>query len=627
MKSEFLDTIDRISRARHIDDAKASLPGDMANDAPDFEPVMEASEDGLSNELPNELRILDDTTVDRLVRVLEHYRGHVDAWSEKEPELKWSDHLPSVMTMLLLALGVGLVVGLNAFVLNGESTNQQVAISNLGGAVVLMLAGISLFYDRTVRGIGNDRLRHECGRRVDLVSDQISSLSALYSRWLIEWRQQEGNLRLLKDEVVRQEIVGQNAKAETKRLTEESQEWLSKRISYEEQADAQSQRLQQLRSEVEFASRKLAGLEQENRTKGEQVNALRLQRDQLRQECLQLEQRKEELVEAESRLQSEHAGNERVRQREMSAMDREATERRELVDGLRKECETLEGDKNELTLELEMLRAEFERNATISTQQLAELRDALHETQAERSLILEAIEEQTQVMEQLGRNRSELEALVAEIEAAKEREYAELATVEAKVSERRQNVAALDSEIEALVADRELRRAELQDRIDSLESHLDERTTHLGGLRSDIERMEGNRKELQYDIERLTAIESAMDFSVEGLTERLEQRSSELRRKTMQVNELAARLESLSNTVKALTVQEGRMRGPQQPIENEVAPAELSVPTPTTRERLADDISIDGPSRVEGPHFQKADLHRMMQTLDQLDDLTQLGLS
>jgi chromosome segregation ATPase len=623
MKSEFLDTIDRISRARHNEDANPSLPGEMANDAPDFEPAMEESMSGL----PNELRILDDTTVDRLVRVLEHYRGHVDAWSAEEPELKWSDKLPSGMTMMLLALGVGLVVGLNAFVLNRESTNQQVAISNLGGAVVLMLAGISLFYDRTVRGIGNDRLRQECGRRVELISDQISSLSALYSRWLIEWRQQEGNLRLLKDEVVRQEIVGQEAKAESKRLADESQEWLSKRISYEEQADSQDQRLQQLRSEVEFASRKLAGLEQENRTKGEQANGLRVQRDQLRQECLQLEQRKEELVETELRLQSEHVGNERVRQREMAALDRELGERRELVSGLRKEFESLGSERSELSLEIEMLRAEFERNATISTQELAELRDALHETQAERSLVEEAIERQKQVMEELELNRTELEALVAEIEAAKEGEYAELATVEANVVEQRQNVAALERDIEALEADRELRCAELQQRIETLESHLAERTTQLGGLRSEIERMEGNRKELQYDIERLTAIESAMDFSVEGLTERLEQRSSELRKKTMQVNELAARLESLSNTVKALTVQEGRMRGPQQLAEIEAGPVEVSVPSPATRERIADEVSIDGPSRVEGPHFQKADLHRMMQTLDQLDDLTQLGLS
>jgi chromosome segregation ATPase len=623
MKSEFLDTIDRISRARHNEDANTSLPGEMANDAPDFEPLMEVSMPGL----PNELRILDDTTVDRLVRVLEHYRGHVDAWSAEEPELKWSDKLPSGMTMMLLALGVGLVVGLNAFVLNRESTNQQVAISNLGGAVVLMLAGISLFYDRTVRGIGNDRLRQECGRRVELISDQISSLSALYSRWLIEWRQQEGNLRLLKDEVVRQELVGQEAKAESKRLADESQEWLSKRISYEEQADSQDQRLQQLRSEVEFASRKLAGLEQENRTKGEQATGLRVQRDQLRQECLQLEQRKEELVETEMRLQSEHVGNERVRQREMAALDRELGERRELVSGLRKECESLGSEKSELSLEIEMLRAEFERNATISTQQLAELRDALHETQAERSLVEEAIEQQKLVMEQLELNRSELEALVAEIEAAKEGEYAELATVEANVLEQRQNVAALERDIEALVADREMRRAELEQRIETLELHLADRTTHLGGLRSEIERMEGNRKELQYDIERLTAIESAMDFSVEGLTERLEQRSSELRKKTMQVNELAARLESLSSTVKALTVQEGRMRGPQQPAEIEAGPVEVSVPSPATRERIADEVSLDGPSRVEGPHFQKADLHRMMQTLDQLDDLTQLGLS
>jgi hypothetical protein len=203
MKSEFQETINRISRARQASLLSETLPGDVTNDAPDFAPVDEK----VADLQPSFRSSFDDTIVSRLANVLESYRGDVSEWAESEPEPSWREQFPSAMTMFLFVLGVTLVIGMNAFVITSQSSAQQQAIANLGSAVVLMLAGISLFYDRTVRGIGNDQVRYESGRRVEVVSDQISSLAALYGQWLIEWKQRQIHLADLQSDIDRERYM------------------------------------------------------------------------------------------------------------------------------------------------------------------------------------------------------------------------------------------------------------------------------------------------------------------------------------------------------------------------------------------------------------------------------------
>ncbi|MEI8212931.1 MAG: hypothetical protein WCI02_12340 [Planctomycetota bacterium] len=625
MKSEFQETIDRISRARHNAILGPSLPGDVANDVPDF--VLEPED--RSEYLGRDRQILDDTIVHRLVNVLESYRGDVSEWSDAEPELSWRDQLPSSMTMFLFGLGVALVIGMNIFVLHPNSSPQQQAVSNLGGAVVLMLAGISLFYDRTVRGIGNDQIRYESGRRVELVSEQISSLAALYGQWVIEWKQREGNLRFLNEEIEKQQAASDESKSVRKRLEEECQDWLEKRIAFEEQADGQDRRLNQIRAELEFASRKINGLDQEIRTKTEQVSSLREQRNQMRDEILQLDQQRSELAETEDRLRREHEANERQRKRERESLDREIDTRTTTVRDLRSENETLANDKSELLLEIEMLRSEFDRNVSISTQQLTDLRNSIQDAQAERAMVLEDIENQKSVMQQLERNRQEIESSVLELDTRIDAQRLESQDLDEKIADQRERVLEREQTLDALERSRVQRLDEMQSQVSELDARIQDRTETIQGLEVEVEQWNGDRKTLFNELERLAAIKSAMEFSVDGLAERLEQRSSELRKKTMQVNEVAARLEALSNTVRALGG-EGKEKPTSIGIDVSGGTTKSSAirPIPFVPEASPSiDATIDGPNKIEGPHFKKADLLRLMDTLDKLDDLTQLGLS
>ncbi|MFN7732364.1 MAG: hypothetical protein ACK5OB_10700 [Pirellula sp.] len=620
MKSEFQETINRISRARQASLLSEALPGDVTNDAPDFEPV----DDKVAESQPSYRSTFDDTIVSRLANVLESYRGDVSEWAESEPEPSWRDQFPSAMTMFLFVLGVALVIGMNAFVITSQSSAQQQAIANLGSAVVLMLAGISLFYDRTVRGIGNDQVRYESGRRVEVISDQISSLAALYGQWLIEWKQRQIHLSDLQSEIERERIAGEEAKSMSKTLSAECQDWLEKRIAFEEQADAQDRRLIQLRSEGEFAGRKLAGLEQDIRTKTEQVASLRDQRNQLRDEILQLDLQRSEMLENEERLSTEHEALQRQRKRERDQLQLEIEERTAAVTVLRTDNQRLESEKNDLVAELNMLRSEFERNVEISTQQLTDLRRMIEDAQTEKGLVLEEIDQQQQVMRQLENNRLELVAAIEELSGMQSHKQESLDSLIARVGEREMQVAELEEQIAGLEQSRNERIATMRREIAELDVELASRRGDLSGLQSDIQQREQERALLVEELERMAAIKSAMEFSVDGLAERLEQRASELRKKTMQVNELAARLEALSNTVKGLGGAENSARNSAI----EMARMPQANGTPASRPVAAPpSLDVDGPNGIEGPHFNKADIKRMMETLDKLDDLTQLGLS
>jgi len=620
MKSEFQETINRISRARQASLLSETLPGDVTNDAPDFAPVDEK----VADLQPSFRSSFDDTIVSRLANVLESYRGDVSEWAESEPEPSWREQFPSAMTMFLFVLGVTLVIGMNAFVITSQSSAQQQAIANLGSAVVLMLAGISLFYDRTVRGIGNDQVRYESGRRVEVVSDQISSLAALYGQWLIEWKQRQIHLADLQSDIDRERAAGEEAKSMSKALSAECQDWLEKRIAFEEQADAQDRRLIQLRSEGEFAGRKLAGLEQDIRTKTEQVASLRDQRNQLRDEILQLDLQRTEMQENEERLSTEHEALQRQRKRERDQLQLEIEERTAAVTVLRTDNQRLESDKNDLVAELDMLRSEFERNVEISTQQLTDLRRMIEDAQTEKGLVLEEIDRQQQVMRQLENNRLELVAAIEELSGMQLHKQEALDSLIAKFGEREMQVAELEEQIAGLEQSRNERIATMRREISELDVELASRRGDLSGLQSDIQQREQERALLVEELERMSAIKSAMEFSVDGLAERLERRASELRKKTMQVNELAARLEALSNTVKGLGGAENSVRN--SAMESARMPQASGTPAPRPV-AVPPSLDVDGPNGIEGPHFNKADIKRMMETLDKLDDLTQLGLS
>lgn len=620
MKSEFQETINRISRARQSSLLSETLPGEVANDAPDFMPV----DAKVAESQPAYRSSFDDTIVSRLANVLESYRGDVSEWAENEPEPSWRDQFPSAMTMFLFVLGVALVIGMNAFVITAQSSAQQQAIANLGSAVVLMLAGISLFYDRTVRGIGNDQVRYESGRRVEAISDQIASLAALYGQWLVEWKQRQMHLAELQSEIERDRKAGEEAKTMSKALSAECQDWLEKRIAFEEQADAQDRRLIQLRSEGEFAARKLAGLEQDIRTKTEQVASLRDQRNQLRDEILQLDLQRSEMQENEERLAAEHDALQRQRKRERDQLQLELEERTATVTSLRSDNQRLDAEKSELVAELEMLRSEFERNVEISTQQLTDLRRMIEDAQTEKGLVLEEIGQQQQVMRQLENNRLELIAAIEELSGMQSHKQEALDSLVAKVGERELQILELEEQIAGLEQSRNERTATMRREIADLDSELASRRGDLSDLQSEIKHREQDRSQLVAELERMSAIKSAMEFSVDGLAERLEQRASEVRKKTMQVNELAARLEALSNTVKGLGSSENAarnnaMEGARVPQANaSLSPRSIAAPP---------SIEVDSPNGIEGPHFNKADIKRMMETLDKLDDLTQLGLS
>jgi len=96
----------------------------------------------------------------------------------------------------------------------------------------------------------------------------------------------------------------------------------------------------------------------------------------------------------------------------------------------------------------------------------------------------------------------------------------------------------------------------------------------------------------------LNRVKSAMETSVNELTDRLANKSTDFKRKSVQVNELSSKLDTLSQTVKTLAIGEQATSG--------------------------QDLSSK-PS-LQGPHWGPEHTQRVFDRMDDIEKLAQDGL-
>jgi len=161
----------------------------------------------------------------------------------------------------------------------------------------------------------------------------------------------------------------------------------------------------------------------------------------------------------------------------------------------------------------------------------------------------------------------------------------------------------LETQTKVLVEDREMRCNKLDKSIAELDGALSARRGELLVATEQFETVQNQHRQLAAEIDHLSRVKVAMETSVNELTDRLANKSTDFKRKTLQVHELANRLEALTETVKSRREIEGSMGG-------------LDV---QQRGRS------DG-ARLHGPHWNNDQVQKIFDRIDDIDELTEEGL-
>jgi len=336
VKTQVLDSIEQISKERVSTEGNWSLTGS---------PNQNASESlGLASRtkpLTTDERLLDDTTVDRLVRVLDSYNADVRSWIHKDESDSNRGRWPSLMTFSLFGLGIAVTGATNYWNYGRQFADHEFVLFNLAGAMVFLLAGISLFYDRSVREIGGDRIRKESGRRIETMSDHVRSLSQLYQKWISDWKSQKHQLERLETSVREFDAQSVAAQIKASQWTSEAEEFGRQRDRLGDEVDSLRNTILQLQADSEYAKMKLCGVDSEIEAKREHLNDLKSQREKTRREILELEEQSAQSRDAFESTRSEHEANQRQFQRDQQSIERRIEKLGDEANRLQETCDSV----------------------------------------------------------------------------------------------------------------------------------------------------------------------------------------------------------------------------------------------------------------------------------------------
>lgn len=572
--------------------------------------VLESIEQISKERVATDERLLDDTTVDRLVRVLDSYGNEVRAWMQKDQDEAGKGRWPSLMTFTLFGLGIAVTGATNYWNYGRQFADHEFVLFNISGAMVFLLAGISLFYDRSVREIGSDRIRKESGRRIETVSEHIRSLSQLYQKWIGDWKSQKHQLDRLESSVREYDSQAVAAQIKAAQWTNEAEELGRQRNRLADDVESLQASIVQLQADSDYAKMKLCGIDSEIEAKKDHLSDLKSQREKIRREILELEEQSAQAREAFEQARSDHEANQRQFQRDQQSIERRIEKLSDEAVRLQQSCESLEQDRSDLQTELQSLKIEFQRNLEIQTQSLSEVTQGLQDARVEKALVDEAIETSQANLRQIVATHKDLQSQIESMQSSKEHLANSIQGLNEEISQKRELSDLLETQTKVLIEDRELRCTKLDKSIAELDSNLSGRRAELIHANSEFEAVQNHHRQLAAEIDHLNRVKTAMETSVNELTDRLANKSTDFKRKSVQVNELASKIDTLSQTVRSLAVGEP---GASNPVGN-------LPPTADAADRSAK------PS-LQGPHWGHEHTQKMLERMDEIDRLAEEGLN
>lgn len=572
--------------------------------------VLESIEQISKERVATDERLLDDTTVDRLVRVLDSYSNEVRTWMQTDQEQAGKGRWPSLMTFSLFGLGIAVTGATNYWNYGRQFADHEFVLFNISGAMVFLLAGISLFYDRSVREIGSDRIRKESGRRIETVSEHIRSLSQLYQKWISDWKSQKHQLDRLESAVREFDSQAVAAQIKASQWTNEAEELSRQRNRLADDVESLQSSIVQLQADADYARMKLCGVDSEIEAKKDHLGDLKSQREKIRREILELDDQLAQARESFEQARSEHESNQRQFQRDQQSIERRIEKLSDESVRLQQSCDTLEQDRADLQTELESLKVEFQRNLEIQTQSLSDVTQGLEDARVEKALVDEAIETAQANLRQMVATHKDLHSQIESMQSSKDQLANSILGLNEEISQKRELSDLLETQTKVLIEDRELRCTKLDKSIAELDSNLSLRRAELIQANNEFEAVQNHHRQLAAEIDHLNRVKGAMETSVNELTDRLANKSTDFKRKSVQVNELASKIDTLSQTVRSLAVGDPGSSSPMG-----------SLPS------SADIADRTGKPSLQGPHWGQEQLNKMLERMDEIDRLAEDGLN
>jgi len=572
--------------------------------------VLESIEQISKERVATDERLLDDTTVDRLVRVLDSYSNEVRTWMQTDQEQAGKGRWPSLMTFSLFGLGIAVTGATNYWNYGRQFADHEFVLFNISGAMVFLLAGISLFYDRSVREIGSDRIRKESGRRIETVSEHIRSLSQLYQKWISDWKSQKQQLDRLESAVREFDSQAVAAQIKASQWTNEAEELNRQRNRLVDDVESLQSSIVQLQADADYAKMKLCGVDSEIEAKKDHLGDLKSQREKIRREILELDEQLAQARESFEQARSEHESNQRQFQRDQQSIERRIEKLSDEAVRLQQSCDTLEQDRADLQTELESLKVEFQRNLEIQTQSLSDVTQGLEDARVEKALVDEAIETAQANLRQIVATHKDLHSQIESMQLSKDQLANSILGLNEEISQKRELSDLLETQTKVLIEDRELRCTKLDKSIAELDSNLSLRRAELIQANNEFESVQNHHRQLAAEIDHLNRVKGAMETSVNELTDRLANKSTDFKRKSVQVNELASKIDTLSQTVRSLAVGDPGSSSPMG-----------SLPS------SADIADRTGKPSLQGPHWGQEQLNKMLERMDEIDRLAEDGLN
>ncbi|MFN5273585.1 MAG: hypothetical protein ACK5E3_10275 [Planctomycetota bacterium] len=572
--------------------------------------VLESIEQISKERVATDERLLDDTTVDRLVRVLDSYSNEVRTWMQTDQDQAGKGRWPSLMTFSLFGLGIAVTGATNYWNYGRQFADHEFVLFNISGAMVFLLAGISLFYDRSVREIGSDRIRKESGRRIETVSEHIRSLSQLYQKWISDWKSQKHQLDRLESAVREFDSQAVAAQIKASQWTNEAEELNRQRNRLVDDVESLQSSIVQLQADADYAKMKLCGIDSEIEAKKDHLGDLKSQREKIRREILELDEQLAQARESFEQARSEHESNQRQFQRDQQSIERRIEKLSDEAVRLQQSCDTLEQDRADLQTELESLKVEFQRNLEIQTQSLSDVTQGLEDARVEKALVDEAIETAQANLRQMVATHKDLHSQIESMQLSKDQLANSILGLNEEISQKRELSDLLETQTKVLIEDRELRCTKLDKSIAELDSNLSLRRAELIQANNEFEAVQNHHRQLAAEIDHLNRVKGAMETSVNELTDRLANKSTDFKRKSVQVNELASKIDTLSQTVRSLAVGDPGSSSPMG-----------SLPS------SADIADRTGKPSLQGPHWGQEQLNKMLERMDEIDRLAEDGLN
>jgi chromosome segregation ATPase len=517
---------------------------------------------------------------------------------------------PSLMTFSLFGLGIAVTGATNYWNYGRQFADHEFVLFNISGAMVFLLAGISLFYDRSVREIGSDRIRKESGRRIETVSEHIRSLSQLYQKWISDWKSQKHQLDRLESAVREFDSQAVAAQIKASQWTNEAEELNRQRNRLVDDVESLQSSIVQLQADADYAKMKLCGVDSEIEAKKDHLGDLKSQREKIRREILELDEQLAQARESFEQARSEHESNQRQFQRDQQSIERRIEKLSDEAVRLQQSCDTLEQDRADLQTELESLKVEFQRNLEIQTQSLSDVTQGLEDARVEKALVDEAIETAQANLRQIVATHKDLHSQIESMQLSKDQLANSILGLNEEISQKRELSDLLETQTKVLIEDRELRCTKLDKSIAELDSNLSLRRAELIQANNEFEAVQNHHRQLAAEIDHLNRVKGAMETSVNELTDRLANKSTDFKRKSVQVNELASKIDTLSQTVRSLAVGDPGSSSPMG-----------SLPS------SADIADRTGKPSLQGPHWGQEQLNKMLERMDEIDRLAEDGLN